>query len=110
MSLVQIQNKDEEKQSFRIRSMGTYMLVRQQLYSTGAQLILYLLLTPNMLNLFEETFLNSEMWNRVEILPHGDKDPFVSYTRVYKTSAGCLRSIYPSLGMRQLFGDVTMGQ
>ena len=22
----------------------------------------------------------------------------------------CLKSIYPSLGMRQLFGDVTMGQ
>ena len=35
---------------------------------------------------------------------------FVSYTRVNETSAGCLRSIYPSLGMRQLFGDVTMGQ
>ena len=34
----------------------------------------------------------------------------VSYTRVCETSAGCLRSIYPSLGMRQLFGDVTMGQ
>ena len=51
----------------------------------------------------------------------------VSYTRVYETSAGCLRSfclvhqgcetsagclrsIYPSLGMRQLFGDVTIGQ
>ena len=34
----------------------------------------------------------------------------VSYTRVSETSAGCLRSIYPSLGMRQLFGDVTMGQ
>ena len=34
----------------------------------------------------------------------------VSYTQVSETSAGCLRSIYPSLGMRQLFGDVTMGQ
>ena len=34
----------------------------------------------------------------------------VWYTRVSETSAGCLRSIYPSLGMRQLFGDVTMGQ
>ena len=34
----------------------------------------------------------------------------VLYTRAYETSAGCLRSIYPSLGMRQLFGDVTMGQ
>ena len=34
----------------------------------------------------------------------------VSYTRVNETSAGCLRSIYPSLGMGQLFGDVTMGQ
>ena len=34
----------------------------------------------------------------------------VSYTRVSQTSAGCLRSIYPSLGMRQLFGYVTMGQ
>ena len=33
----------------------------------------------------------------------------ISYTRVYETSAGELRSIYPSLGMRQLFGDVTMG-
>ena len=30
--------------------------------------------------------------------------------KVLETSAGCLRSIYPSLGMRQLFGDVTMGQ
>ena len=29
---------------------------------------------------------------------------------MYETRAGCLRSIYPSLGMRQLFGDVTMGQ
>ena len=27
-----------------------------------------------------------------------------------KRSAGCLRSIYPSLGMRQLFRDVTMGR
>ena len=34
----------------------------------------------------------------------------VSYTRVYETSARCLRSIYPSLGMRQLFDDVTMGK
>ena len=34
----------------------------------------------------------------------------VLYTRVYETSAVCLRSIYPSLGMRQLFGDVTIGQ
>ena len=34
----------------------------------------------------------------------------VSYTRACETSAGCLRSIYPSLGMRQLFGDVTIGQ
>ena len=34
----------------------------------------------------------------------------VSYTRVCETSTGCLRSIYPSLGMRQVFGDVTMGQ
>ena len=37
-------------------------------------------------------------------------DTLVSYTRACETSAGCLRSIYPSLGMRQLFGDVTMGQ
>ena len=36
-------------------------------------------------------------------------DRFVSYTLGCETSAGCLRSIYPSLGMRQLFGDVTMG-
>ena len=36
-------------------------------------------------------------------------DWYVSYTRACETSAGCLRSIYPSLGMRQLFGDVTMG-
>ena len=35
---------------------------------------------------------------------------YVSYTRVSETSAGCLRSIYPSLGMRQLFGDATKGQ
>ena len=39
-----------------------------------------------------------------------DKDLFVSYTRACETSTGCLRSIYPSLGMRQLFGDITMGQ
>ena len=37
-------------------------------------------------------------------------DFIVSYTRVSETSAGCLRSIYPNLGMRQLFGDVTMGE
>ena len=37
-------------------------------------------------------------------------DQFVSYTRACETSAGCLRSIYPSLGMIQLFGDVTMSQ
>ena len=35
------------------------------------------------------------------------QDCNVSYTLVSETSAGCLRSIYPSLGMRQLFGDVT---
>ena len=35
---------------------------------------------------------------------------YVPYTQACETSAGCLRSIYPSLGMRQLFGDVTMGQ
>ena len=34
----------------------------------------------------------------------------VSYTPAYETSARCLRSIYPSLDMRQLFDDVTMGQ
>ena len=34
----------------------------------------------------------------------------VSYTRACETSAECLRSIYPSLGMRQLFRDVTMGR
>ena len=38
------------------------------------------------------------------------EDQFVSYTQACETSPGCLRSIYPSLGMRQLFGDVTMGQ
>ena len=38
------------------------------------------------------------------------QDRIVSYTRACETSAGCLRSIYPSLGMRQLFGDVTIGQ
>ena len=38
------------------------------------------------------------------------RDRLVSYTRVSETSAGCLRLIYPSLGMRQIFGDVTMGQ
>ena len=30
-------------------------------------------------------------------------DHLVSYTRVYQTSTGCLRMIYPSLGIRQLF-------
>ena len=35
------------------------------------------------------------------------RNPFVSYTRACETSARCLRSIYPSLGMKQLFGDVT---
>ena len=34
------------------------------------------------------------------------RDCSVSYTRVCETSSGCLRSIYPSLGMRQLFDDV----
>ena len=34
----------------------------------------------------------------------------ISYTRVYETSTGCPISIYPSLGMRQLFGNVTMGR
>ena len=37
-------------------------------------------------------------------------DTFVLYTLVSETSAGCLRLIYPSLGMRQLFRDATMGQ
>ena len=37
-------------------------------------------------------------------------DYIVSYTRACETSAGCLRSIYLSLGLRELFGDVTMGQ
>ena len=32
----------------------------------------------------------------------------VSYTQQYETSAGCLRSVYPSLRMIQLFGDVTL--
>ena len=32
------------------------------------------------------------------------------YTQVYETNTGGLRSIYPSLEMRHLFGDVTMGQ
>ena len=31
------------------------------------------------------------------------QDLLVSYTRACETSTGCLRSIYPSLGMRQLF-------
>ena len=39
-----------------------------------------------------------------------EKNICVSYTRPCETSAGCLRSIYLSLGMRQLFDDVTMGQ
>ena len=30
--------------------------------------------------------------------------------QICDTSAGCLRSIYPSLGMRQHFGDVIMDQ
>ena len=34
----------------------------------------------------------------------------VPYNWVCETSVGCLRSIYPSLGMIQLFGDVTMGK
>ena len=33
------------------------------------------------------------------------QDRLVSHTRTCETNAGCLRSIYPSLGMRQLFGD-----
>ena len=37
------------------------------------------------------------------------QDRLVSYTRACETSAGYLRSIYPNLGMRQLFGDVTNG-
>ena len=39
-----------------------------------------------------------------------NEDWYVSYSRVYETSSGGLRAIYPSLGMIQLFGDVTMGQ
>ena len=41
----------------------------------------------------------------IYIMPdiHRAEDTYVSYTRVCETSAGCLRSIYPSLGMRQLF-------
>ena len=38
------------------------------------------------------------------------QDIVVSYTQPCETSAGCLRSIYLSLGVRQLFGYVTMGQ
>ena len=34
----------------------------------------------------------------------------VSYMRVYEISAGGVRSIYPTLGIRLLFGDVTMNQ
>ena len=34
----------------------------------------------------------------------------ISNIWVFETGAECLRSIYPSLGMRQLFGDVTMGK
>ena len=37
------------------------------------------------------------------------REVYGSYSRACETSAGYLRSIYPSLGMRQL-GDVTMGQ
>ena len=37
-------------------------------------------------------------------------DNNVSHAWTCETSAGCLRSIHPSLGMRQLFGDVTRGQ
>ena len=42
--------------------------------------------------------------------PHDVVAITVSYTRVCETSAGWLRSIYPSLGLRQFFGDFTMGQ
>ena len=38
------------------------------------------------------------------------QDGSVSYTRVYETNAGDMRLIYPSLGMRQLFDDVTISQ
>ena len=37
------------------------------------------------------------------------QDRLVLYTPVFETSARCLRSIYLSLGMRQLFGNITMG-
>ena len=35
---------------------------------------------------------------------------FVSYTRLCETSAGCLRSSDPTIGMRQLFRDATKDQ
>ena len=35
---------------------------------------------------------------------------YMSYTRVFATSTGCLRSIDPSLGIKQPFGDITKGQ
>ena len=54
---------------------------------------------------YGDSHVKDKMVTRPSCLVHP-----VSYTWVYKTSAGCLRLIYPSLGMRQLLGDVTMGQ
>ena len=69
----------------------------------GYFLLLYSLCTINGMsdNDLEPLFLTWINLNRSM-----DKE----FIRVYETSAGCLRSIYPRLGMRQLFGDVTMGQ
>ena len=76
------------------------------------------ILTLVALNLTEKTLqhicifysFSALRWRRLlRYLFMGGKDNFVSYTWACLTSAGCLRSIYPSLGMRQLFGDVTIG-
>ena len=39
--------------------------------------------------------------DKTDVNASGNADCYVSYTRVYETSAGCLRSIKPSLDVRQ---------
>ena len=54
---------------------------------------------------FDDNLSRFNIWQNCDLVYN--LDMFVSYTRACETSAGCLRSIYPSLGMRR---DVTMGR
>ena len=63
----------------------------------------------SMKKMFHKTTDYVKLWD-ILLIGTMAEEMLVSYTRVSETSAGCLRSIYPSVGMIQLFGDVTMGQ